>query len=511
MEVELKLLVDSKYHDVLLQHPLLSTHVTSRPHEQTFSDTYFDTPDLRLRHSDAGLRVRHVSHDWIQNVKRDAIIDSGVHVQYEWESAVAGPAPELVRLRDVVDDKETRRDVLGAAGLGKHLAPVFTARVKRTQWQLQLQNGDHIACTFDQGRLQRGAKKIPINELELELKSGDPAQLFDFALALQRDIPLHVSNQSQADRGYALLAQDTSHVVRATSLALTGDMRVGQAIKTIATNCLAQMQGNEDSVANGDDVESLHQMRVGMRRLLSALRIFDDLLHLPETAQQELDWLAKELGDARDWDVLVGSTLPALAKALADTKHIDGVQRAAADHANERRASAAKAVGSPRYTRLMLNLARWVQAMDWHDGEAAVAARTRLEAPVRKFADKTLKRDHRRLRARAANLRDATPEARHPVRIAAKKTRYAAEFFESLFSSKTARPYIKALTGLQDELGLLNDAVVADRLLGDLAAGQPQLAAGAGFASGVLAERVRNDGDAIIKLWRKFVRIGLPR
>lgn len=85
------------------------------------------------------------------------------------------------------------------------------------------------------------------------------------------------------------------------------------------------------------------------------------------------------------------------------------------------------------------------------------AVGNKLVQPVEKFARKILTRDQRRLRTRARNLRAATPEVRHRLRIAAKKTRYAAEFFGSLFSPKTVRPYVKGLTGLQDELGSLND------------------------------------------------------
>lgn len=511
MEVELKLLIDSQYHEALLRHPLLTGHATSKPHEETFSDTYFDTPDLRLRHRNAGLRVRHLGHDWIQNMKSGGAVHSGLHSRNEWESAVTGPVPELGRLRDVVDDKKTRRDVLGVVGLEKRLAPIFTARVKRTLWDLQLQDGDHIECALDQGKLQCGPRKVPISELELELKSGDPAHLFDLALALQRDVPLHLACLSKADRGYALLTPDAPRAVRATAVALSDTMTVEQGFQAIAWNCLTQMQGNEQSVVQGDDVESLHQMRVGMRRLRSALTIFKQLLKLPEGLQGELDWLAKELGDARDWDVLASSTLPALARKLAEPEQIDGVQHAATDKANEQHISAAQAVGSPRYTRLLLNIARWVQTTGWRAGPATPKMNTQLLKTLRKFADTMLKRNQRRLRTSASHLRDATPEARHRVRIAAKKTRYAAEFFASLYRPKTVLPYIRALTGLQDELGFLNDAAIADRLLSDMAAGQPQLASGAGFARGFLVACVQNDDKIIIKLWKKFTRIGLPR
>ena len=157
-------------------------------------------------------------------------------------------------------------------------------------------------------------------------------------------------------------------------------------------------------------------------------------------------------------------------------------------------------------------MTRWVHTMGWHeDKEAMAAVGNKLVQPVRKFARKILKRDQRRLRTRARNLRGATPEVRHRLRIAAKKTRYAAEFFGSLFSSTTVSPYVKGLTGVQDELGFLNDVSVAERLLSGLSKDQPQLQEGVGFAKGFLAARVRNDDKKIVKLWKQFASIEPPR
>lgn len=508
METELKLLIDTKYKEALLKHPLLQG---ATPREQSLADTYFDTAHLRLRHSNAGLRVRRADGAWIQNMKRGDAANGGLHSRFEWESPVAGPNPDLAKLREVVDDKKTRRELLGTAALKMRLAPVFTTKVKRTVWDLHLSDGD-IECAFDQGKVESGGSKSPISELELELKSGDPAHLFDFALALQADIPLRIGNRSKADRGYALLAPFAPAAVKATRLALTTDMTVEQAFQAIASNCLKHIQDNDQGVAGGTDVESLHQMRVGMRRLRSALSMFKDVLRLPADLQKEVDWLAAELGDARDWDVLAGSTLPALSNDIRDPEIMKGLQQEAEDQAHQHHIAAAEVVASTRYTRLLLQIARWVQSRGWHEDKAAgTEGATRLARPVKKFAIETLKRDQRRLRARARNLHAATAEERHRVRIAAKKTRYAAEFFESLFASKAVLPYIKTLSRLQDELGLLNDGAVAARLLTEIPARQPQLEGSVGFAKGFLEARAKGDGKLIEHRWKQFAARGRPR
>lgn len=512
MEVELKLLVDSKYKDALLHHPLLTSNGATKPHEQNQSDTYFDTPDLQLRGGNIGLRVRHVNGNWVQNIKSGGTIQGGLHSRHEWESPITGPTPELARLRDLIDDKKIRREVLGAPALQKRLAPVFTTHIKRVVWDVQLQDGSRIECALDHGKIEHGGKNVPISELELELKSGDPRQLFDLALGLQNDIPMHIGNRSKADRGYSLLSPQPETAVKATRLALSTDMTVEQAFQAIAANCISHMENNDQIVVKRHDIEGLHQMRVGMRRLRSALNIFKGLLQLPEDMQKELDWLAGELGDARDWDVLAGSTLPSVAKYVSDPTQIDALQQAAGDKAQEHHVATSAAVDSPRYTHLMLNLSRWVQTMGWHDAKGEIAATgDKLTQPVVKFARKILKRAQRRLRTRARNLGACAPEARHRLRIAAKKTRYAAEFFDSLFSPKTVRPYIKGLTGLQDELGLLNDAAVAERLLTGMPSGQPQLQESVSFVKGFLAARAIGEDRTIVKLWKKFARVGVPR
>ena len=511
MEVELKLLVDAKFKEALMKRLQPAATAAKQQREQNLSDIYYDTPALWLRQNQAGLRVRRAGDVWRQNMKVGDSVTSGLHKRPEWESATAGPTPDLTRLLEVIDNKKIRREVLGSAALGKRLTPIFTTSIKRTVWEIELPTGDQIECAFDAGTLECGNRKIPINELELELKSGDPVHLFDFALTLQQDIPLRIGNMSKADRGYALLMAQNPDAVKAASLALRKDMSAEQGFQAIATNCIMHMQGNETSVVNDkENVESLHQMRVGMRRLRSALAMFKAMLQLPTELQQELDWLAKELGDTRDWDVLAGSTLPAMAKEIPAALQIASLQQAALKKAQEHHAAAAAAVGSPRYTRLMLSLTRWMLAQGWRE-ESAVASAHLLAEPVMLFAHKTLKRDQRRLRTCAQRLRTATPEARHRVRIAAKKTRYAAEFFDSLYSPKKVRPYVKALTGLQDELGLLNDAAVADRLLYEMSDGQPQLEARAGFVRGFLSARVQDDGRAIIKRWKQFAPISLPR
>ncbi len=509
MEIELKLLAAPQDAEALRQHPLLKKYATSKPHEQKMVDTYFDTSDLQIRRCDAGLRVRRVGNGWVQTLKGGGSVDGGLHSRHEWESRVAGPAPDLAMLRDVVDHKTAWGRLLRCPMIEDRLLPIFATKVKRMVWELRLPQGDEVECVLDLGNLECGGKKVAISEIELELKSGDPTHLFDFALALQQDIPMQIGNLSKADRGYALFAPQPPAAVKATLLKLSKRMTIEQVFQAIAANCMAQVQANETGVAQEHDVENLHQMRVGLRRLRSALGLFKDVLQPPEDLQQELGWLVTQLGAARDWDVLAGSTLPAVAEAAPDEPRLAEVKLAAQNKTHEMHEATSIAVSSPRYTRLILCFTRWVQGCGWRDA-MSLQSQNRLTENVTKFARNTLVYDQRRLLKRGRKLPGANPETRHRVRIAAKKTRYATEFFQSLYSSKRVRPYVEALSNLQDELGWLNDAAVADRLLKELQEGQSHLEGSAGFVRGYLASRVRNDDKKIRKLWKKFAPMKLP-
>ncbi|MFD2271761.1 CHAD domain-containing protein [Undibacterium arcticum] len=353
--------------------------------------------------------------------------------------------------------------------------------------------------------MQHGATRVPISEVELELKSGDPGELFDLALQLQNAVPLRVGNISKAERGYALYAPQPPAVVKAARLELSSKLTVEQGFQIIVGNCLTQVQGNETGVAQGSDPESVHQMRVGLRRLRSALGLFAQVAPCPAALQAELNWLATELGAARDWEVFAGSTLTVVASACPDEPDLSQLQQAALAVAQENRQQAAAAVGSVRYAHLLLSLGGWTQGTRWRD--LLADPERALAAPLAEFAAQTLTLCHGKLKKRGKRLRDGTPQVRHRVRIAAKKVRYATEFFQSLYPAKWARPFVEALTTLQDALGWLNDAAVAQGLLRHLAHSHPDVAYSAGFVRGYLSVSTERDVRKLGKLWQQFAQM----
>ena len=142
------------------------------------------------------------------------------------------------------------------------------------------------------------------------------------------------------------------------------------------------------------------------------------------------------------------------------------------------------AIASPRYALLMLETTAWIETASLPD------------EPVAPFAAEALNRLHRQVEQRARDLADLDAEARHHLRIRAKRLRYAAEFFPDLFPARRRRArYLKALERLQDTLGALNDLAVArDRIPGEAALDDAEVA----FAAGRVIGRRERDEAALL-------------
>lgn len=290
----------------------------------------------------------------------------------------------------------------------------------------------------------------------------------------------------------------TTLVVKATAPQLNRHMHAGDAFKAIANSCIAHVAANREGVV-AQDGESVHQMRVALRRFKSACRLFRRQVPLPVVLAGELAWLAGELGPARDWDVLTGATLPVVAAhapAGPGRESLALLQERAGDAARRHRDAAAAAAASSRFDAFADLLGGWVDGID---GGAT---------PVATFARKAVARDRKRLARRARHLARADAPARHALRIAAKKSRYDGEFFLSLHNSKASRRQLRRLAAMQDVLGSLNDATVARTLLAELAelGDDPALALGAGFVQGFLSAGQEEGVRKAVKLWRKLER-----
>lgn len=194
-EIELKLALGPEGPDALRHHPLL---VDVTPGIACLGNTYFDTPTGELETARMALRLRRLDDRLLQTLKTRGDGGGGLSRRGEWEWQVPGPGLDLAGLAGLVP-AALGRDVL------ERLEPRFTTDFRRETRELTHQ-GARIELALDEGEITAGGRRVTIRELELELKSGDPAALWSLAEALAERVALRPSDTSKAARGSALLA-----------------------------------------------------------------------------------------------------------------------------------------------------------------------------------------------------------------------------------------------------------------------------------------------------------------
>jgi triphosphatase len=461
-EVELKVELSAQaMHSIVSDHRLAQLAVGA-PQTRTLRSVYFDTPDQRLRARGLSLRVRRVGRRWLQTVKADAEVRTGLSNPIEIEGEVHGNEPELGSVRDRAMRKQIKKALDGSA-----LVPMFETVVRRTTQRLRVGVNGEIELALDEGLVRSPAASSEIREAELELKSGPVDALLTVAEALFADEPIRLAEKSKADRGYELVLGRPAAALKpllATQPDLEPTHSCADALQVILSGVAEQVLHNWQVVAQVDDPEGPHQLRIGLRRLRSALRVFRPVAD--SDSLRELDAKARELGRVvgalRDADVLIDQVVRSAMASNDGEPGFAKLREVLVSDRNAKRDQVRAALGSPGWSSFQLRLALLSKVADWSDAPNHDLA---LERPVQQFARKALKRRWRKVARRAERLDKLTIEERHQMRKSLKTLRYAVEFFQPIYPSKAGRCFLRELKGLQEIFGYLNDVAMAKKLM----------------------------------------------
>lgn len=451
---------------------------------------YFDTPDHVLKARDIAVRVREDGERRVQTVKLPGKRGNGLQHYKEIEAEIAGITPEL----DAIKGKKAR--VLRKGGVADSLAPVFTTKFTRKVLPLHF-DGAEIELAADEGEIASNGHRAPISEVEIELKSGEPAQLFEVALKLHEAVPFRLGLATKAARGYALAENATPKAQRRRPVALDADVTIGEAFAAMAHGFVEHVRINEEAVLVARDPEAVHQIRVAIRRFRAALWVFRDVMDADShvRTKDELRWMQRAFGPARDLDVLARQSVVPLIAHFPDDRVLLELRRATEQAREAAYGEAIAALENPRWTRFLLQIEIWSVNGSWADDH-----RKALRDPAIELASKALAKRCKQLRKRGGKTCERTPEELHRVRVAAKKLRYLCEYFGPMFDEDAAKAYSAQLAGVQEILGVLNDAAVARKLLDNVSA--PERAKGIvlGWQEGRIVCELEKLGDA----WKAF-------
>jgi inorganic triphosphatase YgiF len=500
LETELKLAVSPAGERRLAKHAAFQPPRASEPTSEHIVTTYFDTPRHDLARRGLSLRVRRAGKERIQAVKADG--DGGAAMaRGEWEWPVAQETPDL----GLVAGTPVAEAL--ASEIDRSLEPVVVTDIVRTKRIVEW-DGAVIEAALDAGSIEAGDSSEPIHELELELRKGAPGALFRLALALHAATPLSVEVESKAARGYRLKDGSPPQAEKPKPSILDPKVRATDGLNHVIAGALGHLLLNRAAALAGDR-EGIHQVRVAIRRVRSALMLFEPRLepHALSLFQDELKRLGRAIGEARDWDVFCADILPAAFDGTENTQLGELIRDAAEARRHEADAACTREIRSPSFTALILGLAAWTEA---GREQRTLLGDRRLDRRLSRIAPALVDRLSSKVQKRGRALGPgASPETLHPLRKSAKKLRYAVEFLASLYPKKDAKRFVKRLKALQKSLGVINDGATAIRLAEELArGGRLEL----GVPIGALAASRKNaSAQAMRKLdkqWAAFERQG---
>lgn len=447
---------------------------------------YYDTADSRLAAAGMALRLRNEGGKWVQTLK--AGLDPMQRLEHNVPIEVPrGTVPALDPARHHGSPAgQALRAVLPQAA-DTDLVNRFATDVTRHLRVLR-GRGATVELALDEGVVLAGERREPLCELEIELLRGTPAALIDLARRWAGRLGLWLDVRSKSWRGETLargLLQ--APAVKAAAPVLDAQPTVDQAWRAVLQCCLDQVLANASELAAPQpdaaapaSPEHVHQLRVGLRRLRSALRLFEGQVPMGEGWAGQLAGLFAELGRARDRDVFLAEALPALQAAGAPDP--DAWVMQAAPPAGQ---PPGPLLRTPAVTQLWLELLAAVHAVPAVPADTTGAPVLAVQSgaawphdapppddgvPWRGVVAGQLRRWHKRMRRSAARLDRLGDDELHLLRRRAKRLRYAIEFSAGLWPARKVARQLEALRLLQDTLGQWNDLKTAQARFEALAA-----------------------------------------
>ncbi|WP_233236496.1 CYTH and CHAD domain-containing protein [Bordetella sp. LUAb4] len=292
---------------------------------------YFDTPERELARARVAIRLRREGNIWVQTLKTPG---NNAITRIELNHPRPGPILDL-SVYAGTEVESVFSCLKGELGLR------YETDVSRLIRKVRNRHGT-VEIAYDRGLLRAGALELPINEIEFELMSGKPAAMFTAARVYLRRHGLIMDARSKSERGDRLarlahtldgLQDDQARsaaidefwaTTGARGVRLDPAMTPAQGLGAVAAECLDQITRNAavlaevdtDGVRNAGNPEHVHQLRVGIRRLRSAWRLYDGYAGLPPAnLQEDIRGFFSAFGANRDQDVLQESIIPALIRA----------------------------------------------------------------------------------------------------------------------------------------------------------------------------------------------------
>lgn len=336
----------------------------------------------------------------------------------------------------------------------------FETEIERSTTLFNFQNSQ-IIVELDRGFMNVNHDQFEIYEVKFKLKQGTIQDLISFILPRVKRYGLWLDTRHTVQQGFQF-AQDIHETPAQlqTPLNLDKSNSTEIALKKVIYNCLQHLLPNSTAIASGHfNSDHIHQVRVAIRRLRSALKTFENWSqHIDLSWETELTNLFRNLGRSRDLSMISEELLPKLVLLNAPKIQLD------IEPLDENK-KISDLFKSLNFESLALSL---IQFIYQNTNEQSTKS-------VKKTIHKNLDKLHQSIKLDAENFLSLEIEDRHRTRKRLKRLRYSLEFISSLYGEHAVKGYIKRLKPAQESLGKYNDFIVAENRLKPYVPTQPEI------------------------------------
>ena len=429
---------------------------------QRLQASYFDTPEGVLAAHGLVVRLRKEGRRWVQTAKGPTAdllerLEHNAAVPPQGKGSV--PTLDLSRHRGTpVGDAISKALGLNNEASYPNLQLLYGTDIQRITTRIAF-NGSVVEVALDQGRVFADGLTQPesqaICELEFELIEGEPLQTVTLARQWRAEHGLWLSTIAKSMKGQRLQqAVPCGAATSAVGPTYAQDASANEMLTAVIAACLSQMLPNMSELADcsgsgSEQPDHIHQLRVGIRRLRTALRELGELFESGSAIDPQWETALvtafRGLGAHRDQSNLVLVLQPQLVAAGGPAMRIsaaDGSQIASQD-----------IVQAAGFQDTLLGLLAFLHRN--------VLPPRNNAGSLKKTISRRLDKLHKRAMRDGKKFMNLKKEEQHGVRKRLKRLRYLIEFAEPLYAARKVNRMVTSLKPVQDALGLYNDELMA--------------------------------------------------
>lgn len=426
---------------------------------QTLEESYFDTVDNDLEKAGFAFQIRRENDQWRATVTFCNMSETLVyiHKQQEWSMKIAEPIPDIYYFKDTAISEALKKAVNN-----KELNPLFNIHFSRKKMNLIYEDSSWIEINGDIGKIMVNGLEEPFSEIRLKLKTGCTSELLKLGSALIEKHSLFMINKSQYRRGLDLAGLSEAKE-RKNQFRLKPDEKITVAIlNIIADNIYKIINAQENLLAQMEEPENVHQLRVKLRQLRALFSFASPLFNQNDyhEKQEQLGKIGLEFSTIREADVILEELEKIIKSSCIPLGDFPLLKNELEKKRKGELIKITSFLKSNHLSAVLLDLWIWLLENPWTDSEL-------LDRSLKNYAEQQLEGWSKTINKAVGKMALTHKEDIHKVRIKSKKLRYVMEQLATILDSDSKKS-IKRFEKLQEDLGYFHDVYINKLVLEEL-------------------------------------------